>query len=209
MAERFSTGFTENDIRFLVETTAPQLLGKIGTVQGDPAIIEGMLARNEDRLFEELMRMAGQGFVSRISPRFFFEVLLRRAIREMKMQTYTIERSASQRISVFDAREVTRFFDDKALIKYLADMLASFTRTESYTRPLRVRKGIWRKVRFSDLDVDSLVRLCETVDDEQSLPCISESGTCVFLSSAYSPNTLCPPFPMTQLPGRRFTFPAG
>jgi len=46
-------------------------------------------------------------------------------------------------------------------------MLASFTRIESFTWSVRVRKGIWRKVRFNDMDIDSLLRFCQAVDEGQ------------------------------------------
>jgi hypothetical protein len=44
-------------------------------------------------------------------------------------------------------------------------MLSSFTRITSYVIPVRVRKGIWRKIRFDDMDIDALTRFCETVDE--------------------------------------------
>ncbi|MFX1266028.1 MAG: hypothetical protein ACFFH0_11650 [Promethearchaeota archaeon] len=51
-------------------------------------------------------------------------------------------------------------------MKYLADMLTSFTRIESFTIPIRVRKGIWHRIRFSDVDLDDLIRFCQTVNEE-------------------------------------------
>jgi hypothetical protein len=52
------------------------------------------------------------------------------------------------------------------VLKYLADMLNSFTRIESFALPVRVRKGVWHKVRFSDMDIDSLARFCQAIDEE-------------------------------------------
>jgi hypothetical protein len=40
---------------------------------------------------------------------------------------------------------------------YLVDMLTSFTKIESYAISIRVRKGAWKKIRFSDLDIHSLI----------------------------------------------------
>jgi len=45
-------------------------------------------------------------------------------------------------------------------------MLSSFTRINSYTISFRERKGIWRKIRFNDMDIYSLMSFCEVVEDE-------------------------------------------
>jgi hypothetical protein len=113
------------------------------------------------------MLMSEETITTTISPRFLFEILLRNARRELEGQAYTVERTATQRIPVFDTPEVVNFLSNKVVLKYLADMLTSFTRIESFTLPVRVRKGIWRKVRFNDMDIDSLVRFSQTVDEER------------------------------------------
>lgn len=41
----------------------------------------------------------------------------------------------------------------------------SFTRIESYTVSFRIKKGVWRKIRFNDMDILSLIHFCEIVDD--------------------------------------------
>ena len=86
--------------------------------------------------------------------------------KEFENQTYTVERTATQKIPVFDTPEVVRFLDNNLVLKYLADMLSSFTQIEGFTSPVRLRKGIWHKIRFNDMDIDSLVKFCEPVDEE-------------------------------------------
>jgi hypothetical protein len=49
-------------------------------------------------------------------------------------------------------------------------MLVSFVRINSYTIPIRVRRGIWRKYRFSDYDIESLMRYSEALSQEQRFP---------------------------------------
>jgi len=159
--------FSENDILFLVETVNPGLLGKIDTMKNDPDIIEGMMKHEARRLFQRIMLMSEETITSTISPRFLFEVLLRTARRDLESQAYTVERTATQKIPVFDTPEVVRFLSNKVVLKYLADMLTSFTRIESFTLPVRVRKGVWRKIRFNDMDIDSLLRFCQAVDEER------------------------------------------
>jgi hypothetical protein len=167
MVEKMVPEFSDSDLLFLVETVDPRLVSKMDTLKGDPTIIEGMLDHEAAKLFQRIMLMGAENLMTRITPRFLFEVLLRRALRELETQTYTVERTASQKIPVFDTREVVQFLANKTVLKYLADMLSSFTRVESFTVPVRVGKGTWRKFRFSDMDVDSLARLCETVEEER------------------------------------------
>jgi hypothetical protein len=166
MGERQLNQYTDNDIKFLLETVAPGLLSKIDTIKRDQQIIERMLEEESEKLFQRIMFDEGQDLAAVVSPRFLFEILLRRAFVELQNRSYTIERTASQKIPVFDSKEVVEFMSDKKVLKYLADMLTSFTRTESFTMRVRVRRGIWRRIRFSDMDVDSLIRLCEVSDEE-------------------------------------------
>jgi len=55
------------------------------------------------------------------------------------------------------------------VLVYLAEMLSSFTKIESYSITYRTPKNIWRKIRFNDLDIDSLIRFCESVEEEHRL----------------------------------------
>jgi len=159
--------FSDSDILFLIETVDPALLSRIDTIKDDPDIIEAMMEHEARRLFQRIMLMSQETIMTAITPRFLFEVLLRTACMEMENQAYTVERTATQRIPVFDTLEVVRFLSNKVVLRYLADMLTSFTRIESFTLPLRVRKGVWRKIRFNDMDIDSLVRFCQAVDEER------------------------------------------
>jgi len=167
MKGSLTTEFSESDILFLIETVDPGLLSKVDMIKDDPDIIEGMMEHEASRLFQRIMLMSEETITTTISPRFLFEVLLRMARRDLESQAYTVERTATQMIPVFDTPEVVRFLSDTVVLKYLADMLTSFTRIESFTLPVRVRKGVWRKIRFNDMDIDSLVRFCRAVDEEQ------------------------------------------
>jgi len=194
MAAEVLTGFSDSDILFLVETVDPRLLARIDTIKGDPAIIEGMLDQEVGKLFERIMVMGEEGIMTRITPRFLFEVLLRRALRELQSQSYTVERTARQRIPVFDTEEVVHFLANKTVLKYLADMLASFTRVESYSVPVRVRRGLWRRIRFNDMDIDSLARLCEAVDEERRFGLYKRiADLCLFILGMF-PESVAPGF---------------
>ena len=65
-------------------------------------------------------------------------------------------------------------------------MLASFTRVESYVRPVRVRRGVWRKVRYNDMDVDSLLRFCAEADERQRLRFYKRiADVCLFVTGIF------------------------
>ena len=154
---------TDGDLAFLVETLSPQVTDRGRLKQ---ILLEDRDFRNsfvgDEKVFRSVMG-DDQAFL-RVSPTLFFEILLRKAARELGASTHTLERAGSIRVPVFDTGEVAEFLAEETHLLYLADMLASFTRIESYTFSFRIRKGIWRKIRFNDFDVHSLARLSEAVE---------------------------------------------
>jgi hypothetical protein len=105
----------------------------------------------------------------KISPNLFFEMLLRKAAKELSRFSYTLEKTRTMSIPVFDSRELVELLHQQSLVIYLADMLSSFTKIESYTVSFRIRKGIWQKIRFNNMDIDSLIRFCEASEEEYRL----------------------------------------
>lgn len=67
------------------------------------------------------------------------------------------------------ALKVDRLILSNSDLDYLAHMLSSFTRSNSCTVSIRIGKGIWKKIRFNDLDIQSLKNFCESVEDEYRL----------------------------------------
>ena len=57
----------------------------------------------------------------------------------------------------------------ESLLDYLAEMLSSFTKVESHTISFRMENGGWKKIQFDNLDILSLISLCEAVEDEDRL----------------------------------------
>ena len=64
---------------------------------------------SDDAVFEHVMA-DDEAFV-RVTPALYFEVLLRRALRELETLTHTVERSGRQAIPVFDTDEVVRLME--------------------------------------------------------------------------------------------------
>jgi hypothetical protein len=92
-------------------------------------------------------------------------VLLRKAEEEFEKSGWTVEKVGQNKIPVFDNDKMTDYISDESILEYLSNMLCTFTRIDSFTIPVRVKKGIWRKIRFSDMDIDSLIRLSSVIEE--------------------------------------------
>lgn len=167
MVDSLSTGFSEPDIAFLAGVADVRLLDRIDLVRNDPAFVESIVENKAFELLERILLMSTDSLTVTVSPRLLFEVLLRAARKEMATRTYTVERTARDKIPVFDAAEAFAFIQNDDILKYLASMLVSFTHIRSFTWPVRVRKGLWRRYRFNDMDIDSLLRFADTIDEER------------------------------------------
>ena len=155
----------EADLDFVLEQAAPDFKDRQNLkrlIAEDESFRKALVG--DERVFQRVI--ADREVLLRISPALYFEVLFRKSLRELETATHTVERVGSQTIAVFDTREVVGLLERQPVLEYLSDMLASFTRVESFVVPIRVRRGVWRKIRFSDMDIDSLSRFCESVDEE-------------------------------------------
>ena len=190
MVEREDHGLelTEADLRFIADEVEaggldPERLKQL--VRGDPSFRDAVLA--DGRVFEKAA--AADEELLRISPMLYFQVLLRRAQKDLGEVSHTLERSGSETVVVFDTDDVGGFLAKPTVTDYLAAMLASFTRVESYVMPVRVRRGTWRRVRFSDMDIDSLARLAASVDEEHRFRYFKRiADVCLFILGIF-PNS--------------------
>lgn len=177
---------SEGDLDFLVETVSPEARDK-GRLK--KIIREDKDFRNsyveDEKVFRKLMDEE-ESFM-RISPTLFFEVLLRKAARSLEKTGYTVEKSKNMKIPIFDTREVVEFLNREDLLLYLAEMLSSFTRVESYTISIMIRKGIWEKIRFRDLDILSLMKFSQIVDEQYRLGFYKRiADTCLFILGIFA-----------------------
>jgi len=156
---------SDKDLDFLVETAAPEVTDKIRLkqiIREDEGFRSTFVA--DEKVFNRVIN--DDELFLKISPILFFEILLRKVVKELEGTSYTLEKSSAMKIPVFDSKDVVELLTKESLLIYLADMLSSFTKIESYTISVSVRKGIWKKFRFNDLDIHSLMGLCEVVEDE-------------------------------------------
>jgi len=176
-----SLRLSDRDLDFLVEAVAPEVRDKLRLKQ---IIREDEDFRNTFICDEKVLRrlMDDDELFLKISPTLFFEILLRKAVNDLEGVGYTVERSSTMRIPIFDTKDVVELLTKESLLIYLADMLSSFTKIESYTISFRVRKGVWKKIRFNDLDIFSLMSFCEAVEDDYRLGFYKRIGDiCLFI----------------------------
>jgi hypothetical protein len=180
-----SFNLPDRDIRFMVETLLPQSSDKqrlVDTVKDDEAFLEAMLG--DERLFDRVM--SDETILLQITAKLFFRVLLAQARSDLRQASYTVELRSRQKIPVFDSHCVVDLLGHRKIRDYLAEMLASFTRIHSFTWPVRVRKGIWFKHRFSDLDIDSLIRLCQSIEEPHRFSFYKRiADVCLFISGMF------------------------
>jgi len=159
---------SDRDLDFLVDTASPEVTNKPKLKQ---IIREDEDFRNSFIADEKVFRtlMDDEEIFLKISPSLFFQILLRKAAKDLEVASYTVEKTSRMRIPVFDTKEVVELLTRESLLTYLADMLSSFTKIESYAISFRVSKGVWKKIRFNDLDIFSLMNFCESVEDEYRL----------------------------------------
>jgi hypothetical protein len=145
---------SDRDLDFLAETASPEIKDKSRLkeiIQEDEDFRNSYVG--DEKVFRKLMD--DQEIFLKVSPALFFEVLLRKAANDLEESGYTLEKTSRMKIPVFDTKEVSELL-----------MLASFTKIQTYTLSFRVRKGVWEKIRFNDLDILSLMNFCQAAGDE-------------------------------------------
>lgn len=176
---------TERDLHFMIETLLPERRDVdylVGVLREDKEFFRAMLGA--DRLFQRFA--TDREILVKVSPRLYFAVLLQQVSKDLRKATFTIERSQRQRLPVFDTDKVASFLASPEVPDYLADMLSSFTKVESYAVAIRVRHGIWHRLRFSDMDIDGLIRYCQVVEEPQRFAYYKRIGdVCLFLAGIF------------------------
>ncbi len=177
--------FTEKDLDFVVENVAPgardpEALKRL--VRDDPEFRAAMVG--DGNLLERVL--SDEEIFLHISPSLYFEILLRRAYHDLETISYTEEIEGRSSIPVFDTAEARDLMERPGVVEYMASMMASFTRIQSYTVPVRVRRGIRRRARYNDMDIDSLVKFAADADPEQRFGYYKRiADVCLFLSGVF------------------------
>jgi len=165
---------SDADLAFIVD--GPSSVDDLMGLRQSLAIDESRRAEvlGDDQLFQRVLAM--EDTLVRISPRLFFEVLLRRAIHDITRAVHVLERAGRDRVPLFVGEREVQAISRPVVIDYLAEMLASFTKINSHTARVRVRRGVWRKSRYNDLDVPSLLRLASEGDETRRMAVLQRAG---------------------------------
>jgi hypothetical protein len=154
---------SESDLKFIVETLATERRDQghvIELLRGKPDLLEPML---QDRKLSERLIGDQEAFV-RVSAYLLFSALLRRVWRDLEGQSFVLERDdRGKRIPVFGGARIAELLGEPHLREYLVEMLCSFVRTNTSVVYFKER-GTWRKRKFSDLDMDDMIALCQLVE---------------------------------------------
>jgi len=156
--------WSDSDLRFVIETVVTRRQDHdrlVELLRDKPDLVAPML--DDPRLVDRLLRE--KDVLVRISPRLLFTVLLRRLRHDLEAHGLVYERDAGHPIPVFAGSQARALLDQPGVFEYFVDLLCSFVRTHSGTLYWRER-GLWRKRRFSDLNLDDMVAVCHLVAPE-------------------------------------------
>jgi hypothetical protein len=170
------------DIRFLLETVASHV-DPDGVHEWNEAWLEEVLS--DDQVFDRLVN--SREFLLQVSPWLYFNVLLRRARQDLEAETFTMERRSRQKVVLFDTNQVTDLLGRPAIRDYLSGLLASFTRVASMTVRVNVGRGVWRRYRTNDLDVEGMMRYAEAVEAPFRFEPYKRIGdVCLFMTGMFT-----------------------
>lgn len=96
---------------FVVQAAAPESKNKAKLRQlitEDEDFRKGLVSG--EKVFKRVM--ADEEIILRISPALYFEILLRKALKEFEKASHTIERAGTQAIPVFDAKQEEQWESD-------------------------------------------------------------------------------------------------
>jgi len=180
--------FKDEDLQFLLSVLMPSVDDAprmLWILREDEEILEGMIA--DERVFHQLL--ADPYSVLAVSPALFFAILLARVASDLTRETHTVEHSRGFTMALFDTPQIVALLESRDLRAYLTDLLVSFVRINSYSTSVRVRRGVWRRVRYNDFDIDHLVRYGNEIDESQRFPVYKRiADICLFTLGIFSPS---------------------
>uniref|UniRef100_A0A7C4EL83 Uncharacterized protein n=1 Tax=Thermodesulfovibrio aggregans TaxID=86166 RepID=A0A7C4EL83_9BACT len=197
----------DKDLDFIVNTVAPEFKNKEQLkrfINEDPDFRHGLVG--SDKMFEKVF--SDPEILVKISPALYFEILLRKALNDLERLSYTYEKVGSYKIAVFDVSDVVEFLSDENVLLYLAHLLSSFTRIEKYTLWIKTGKNIWKRINFTDMDVEALKKMAQMIEEEYRFGIYKRiADACLFILGVF-PEHLKESFE-TEEEGKKFYKLAG
>lgn len=175
---------SDGDLHWLVASTVRRRSDYghiVDLIRDKPDMIDVLL--DDPGLADALFR--DRDALMSLSPMLVFSVLVRRAHRDLQEAGFTLEPGRDGSVPVFDARKAAALLDDGAVRRYLAHMLASFTRVETVTVVVRGRRG-WVRRAYSDMSAEDMAELGERVEPAHRLPFYRRAAdVCLFLTGVF------------------------
>lgn len=173
------------DLDFIVNTVASDFKNKEQLkrfINEDPDFRRELVG--SEKMFERVF--SDPEILVKISPGLYFEVLLRKALKDLERLSYTYEKVGTYRIAVFDVSDVLNFLKEENVLLYLAHLLSSFTRIENYTLWIKAGKNIWRKIRFTDMDIEGLKKMAQMIEEEHRFGIYKRiADACLFIVGVF------------------------
>ncbi len=181
----FPLSLKEKDLDFVVAAAAPDFKDKSKLkrfIAEDESFRKGLVGN--ERVYQKVM--SENAFVLGISPQLFFEILLRRAQQDLEKATHTTEQIGTRQVPVFDAVQVAGFLENEPVLLYLAGMLTSFLKIESFVLLIQVKKGTWKKLHYNNMDIDALELFCEALEEEERFALYGRiADVCLFVPGIF------------------------
>jgi hypothetical protein len=195
-------------VRELSEADLAALAEAAGT-DLSPAALRADPARTEALLRSPVVHRALFGG-SELDPHLFaspllvFSVLVHRVAAELEDASFIDEWLGPGRtVPVFDVAALRGFLADAGRRAFLAELLASYTRSVSGSVWHRTARG-WRRRRYSDLDPMAMAQLLEVVpEDQRRAVCRRLGDLALFLSGVFPEYAASHPLEPRQLDGIR------
>ncbi len=188
-----SVVFRDEDLLFLLSVLTPaaeDAQQMLRVMREDPEILDGMIA--DERVFHYLLDDPLS--VMGVSPALFFAILLARVASDLRRQPFTFERSRGVTMALFDGPQVRDLLEHREVRTYLTDMLVSFVRINSVTTSVH---------RFSDFDIDHLVRYGNDIDESLRFPVYKRiADICLFTLGIFAPTDTPSGVPLPFLDAR-------
>lgn len=157
---RFVERLSDGDLAALGTAAEPMEVAALRTrLRLHPTLLDQLLSAPEvyQRVFSE------PGFLTGLTPRLVFGVMVHRAAAELDEATFVAERVApGRRLPVFDVGPLRELVGDPDRRIFLTELLASFTRVSGGVKWERTPRGMRRR-RYSELDPFHLAEVLETV----------------------------------------------
>lgn len=174
----------DKDLDFIVNTVASEFTSKEQLkrfINEDIDFRRGLIG--SEKMFEKVF--TDPEILVKISPTLYFEVLLRKTFNDLEKLSYTYEKVGTYKIAVFDVSDVLKFLSDENILLYLAHLLSSFTRIENYTLWIK-RENIWRKLKFTDMDIEGLKKMAQMIDEEHRFGIYKRiADACLFITGVF------------------------